>query len=94
MYTDTKMINQWLPGFWGGQGRQKWEEVITKDISFVGDRYATLIVVKLRKKKKSKKEEEKKERGKPGNRLFTSENKLMFTRGEVGGGIRKTGDGD
>ena len=37
---------------------------------------------------------EKRERDKPRNRLLTIENKLMVTRGEVGGGMGEIGDGD
>ena len=33
-------------------------------------------------------------RGKPRNRLLTLDNKLLVTRGEVGGGMRERGDGD
>ena len=36
----------------------------------------------------------KRERGKPRNRLFAIENKLMVTRGEVGRGMGEIGDGD
>ena len=36
----------------------------------------------------------KRERDKPRNRLVTVENTLMFTRGEVGGGMGKIGKGD
>ena len=39
-------------------------------------------------------EQREKERGKPRNRLLTIENKLMVTRGEVGGGMGEIGDGD
>ena len=31
---------------------------------------------------------------KPRNRLLTIENKLVFTRGEVGGSMGEIGDGD
>ena len=34
------------------------------------------------------------ERGKPTNRLLTIENKLMFTRREVGGAMGEIGDED
>ena len=40
---------------------------------------------------KTNEQREKRERGKPRNRLLTTENKLMVTRGEVGGG--EIGDG-
>ena len=36
----------------------------------------------------------KSERDKPRNRLLTIENKLMDTRGEVGGGMGEIGEGD
>ena len=37
---------------------------------------------------------EKKKEDKPKNRLLTIENKLMVTRGEVGGGMGEIGEGD
>ena len=43
---------------------------------------------------KTNKQREKKKRDKSRNRLLTIENKLMVTRGEVGGGMGETGDGD
>ena len=41
-----------------------------------------------------KKKTKKKKRDKPGNRLLTTENKLVVTRGEAGGGTGAVGDGD
>jgi len=45
----------------------------------------------MRKGKKRKREIE---RDKPRNKLLTTENKLMVTRGEVSGGMGEIGDGD
>ena len=42
---------------------------------------------------KTNRANEEKEKGKPRNRLFIG-NKLMVTRGEAGGKMGKTGDGD
>ena len=40
----------------------------------------------LRNKTNEQREKKEREKDKPGNRLLTIENKLMVTRGEVGGG--------
>ena len=42
---------------------------------------------------RNKTNEQREESDKPRNRLLTIENKLMATRGEMGGGIGETGDG-
>ena len=47
----------------------------------------------LRNKTNKQREKKREKRDKSGNRLLTIENKLMVTRGEVGGGTSQTGDG-
>ena len=48
----------------------------------------------LRNKTNEQKGKKEREREKPRNRPLTVENKLMVTRGEVGGGTGEIGDGD
>ena len=45
-------------------------------------------------KKQTKWAKGKRERDKPRNRLLTTENKLMVTKREVGGGMGEKSDGD
>ena len=50
--------------------------------------------MEFKKQNKGTKGGKKRERGKPRKRLLTTENDLMVTRGEAGGGMGEIGDGE